>query len=134
LSTILFSGRFDRPHIGHIATIGRLGIEYDKVIVVVLNYNKQTYAPEYRKQILEELLSMMKGEYEVVCHPTHFGKITAAMMRHEWDFDVYGSGNHDVLIHMAEIGVKSVYVERAYDYSATDDRNIQKIKEVLNER
>lgn len=134
MNTVLFSGRFDRPHIGHIATLGRLGAHCDKVIVVVLDYPGQFYAPQYRRQMLDNILSMMQGEYEVVCYPIHFGEISAAVMRREWSFDVYGTGNHQVLMHMAEIGVPTVYVERSYDYSATDDRNIQKIKRVMDER
>ena len=131
MSTILFSGRFDRPHIGHIATLGRLGIHYSKIIVVVLDYPEQAYAPQYRQQILDDILSMMHGGYEVVVNNVHFGEIQAAIMRREWEFDIYGTGNHKVLTHMAEIGIPTVYVERSYDYSATDDRNIQKIKGIL---
>ncbi len=131
--TILVSGRFDRPHMGHIVTLGRLGREYEKVIIVILDYPGQTYPISYRITILDDILSMMYGNYHIVSNKTHFGEISESEIRGH-DFDVYGTGNLKVLKHMDEIGINSIYLERAYDYSATDDRNIQAIKGLINER
>ncbi len=133
MSTILFSGRFDRPNTGHIITLGRLGRVFDHVIVPVLNYEEQRYDVNYRVQLLKEAASLLRGNYTVVSNDEHFAEITQEeLSAHKWVFDLYGSGNHKCLVHMASLGYKTLYVERAYDFASTDDRNIQAIKEVLN--
>lgn len=130
---MLFSGRFDRPHIGHIVTILRLGMRYKKILVIVLNYPEQEYSPRYRAQILDNVLQMAQGSYEVTINDEHFAEITSEeISAHGWEFDVYGSGNQGCLKNMENLGYQIEYVDRAYDYDATDDRLIKRIKGVLN--
>lgn len=137
MAVILFPGRFDRPHIGHVLTILRLAERYDKVLVVVLGYNGEKYSAHYRYQIIEECFK---------AHP----KVEVSMNDEDWrtvggrytveeckdfllgyKFDVYGTGNHVALNLMAQAGAEAHYVERAYDYNATDDRLIADIKKVM---
>lgn len=128
--TALFSGKFDRVHAGHIMSIARLGQEFDKVIVVVLDYPEQEYPISYRVQFLAEMCLYLEGEYEVTSNKTHFGEITKEELD-EYHFDIYAAGNHDVLLHIESLGYRVKFVERAYDYQATDDRMLKKIKQAL---
>lgn len=129
-SVILFSGRFDRPHIGHAITLQRLGLEYKHVHVLVLKYDDEEYPACYRAQILTELLNNSKGTFTVYVNQVHFGSISKEQIT-SWEFDVYGSGNHEVLKHVQSLGVETVYVERSYDYDATTDRTMKKIREII---
>ena len=126
----LFSGRFDRLHAGHVISLQRLAQRYTLVLVVLLDYPDQQYSVRYREQMLKECLSMCKGMYKVVVNKDHFAEITKEQVE-KYDFDVYCSGNHTCLNHMAKLGYEVEYVERAYDYAANDDRKWQKIKEAL---
>jgi nicotinamide mononucleotide adenylyltransferase len=129
--TMLFSGRFDRVHAGHICSILRLGQRYAKVIIVVLDHPEQKFSIQYRVQVLRELLDMCKGNYIVDSNKTHFAKITKKELSH-WKFDVYGAGNQECLKHIESLGYRVEYVERAYDYEATDDRTMMEIKKILS--
>lgn len=115
--TILFSGRFDRPHVGHIETIGKLGKEYEKVIVVILDYEKQRYIAEYRFHIMWSILEKLSGNYELHVDPNHFATIGKDALG-VYQFDVYGSGNHECLAHIKKLGHNVVYVPRSFDYEA----------------
>lgn len=118
-------------HCGHIISLARLGVEYGLVKVVVLDYPDQEYSVSYRAQILREVCSNMKGRYEILVNSVHFGKITREQIESFNPFDVYGTGNHSVLLHVEKLGIPVVYVERAYDYNATDDRTFQRIKHAI---
>lgn len=126
----LFSGRFDRPHVGHIISLQRLAQKYALVKVLILDYPEQQFSVQYRGQMLKECLSMCKGTFEVVVNKEHFGKITNDEIDN-YDFDVYCSGNQSCLSHIESLGYDVEFIERAYDYEATDDRIWQKIKEVI---
>jgi cytidyltransferase-like protein len=111
-----FSGRFDRPHTGHIVQIMRLGQEFDRVIVPVLDHPDQRYPVQYRVQVLQDILAMAKGNYFVYANKEHFGEIAKNQCPM---FDVYISGNFKCLKHMESLGYKTRYLDRAYGYSAT---------------
>lgn len=130
--TILFSGRFDRPHWDHLETITDLGKEFQKVVIVVLDFLGQMYPVQYRAQRLRRMLKKCKGNYEVVVNSTHFGTITREELS-LFKFDVYGSGNLGVLKHIESLGVSVYYVSRSGDQSATDERKYQMIKEIMYE-
>lgn len=127
---VLFSGRFDKPHIGHIDTITALGQRYAKVIVVVLNYEKQMYPVHYRAQVLRRVLKRCRGEYEVLINRRHFGTIAPSEIA-QFKFDVYCSGNMACLKHVESLGYPVEYVSRSDDISATDERIAQQIKDVI---
>ena len=129
--TILFSGRWDRLHAGHILTFKRLAERYDIIKLVLLNYDGQKYSVNYRRQLIEEVVAGLKGNFEIYVNTTHFGIIGKEEIELYKPFDVYGSGNHEVLMHVEKLGYPTVYVERSYDYAATDDRMMQEIKRVL---
>ena len=120
----LFSGRYDRPHAGHIIQLQRLGNKYDKVIVPVLDYAEQKYSIQYRVQILKAGINYNE-KFKVFACPYHFGKITYSELQTFMDegneFDIYCSGNAACLKNMEDLGCDVVYVDRAFDYSASEE-------------
>ena len=130
--TILFSGRFDRPHLGHFITTKKLGQQYKKVIVVVLDYPESYFPLCTRLSILKEAMENVPGEYEIVANATHFGKITIEELK-VFKFDVYGAGNLQVLKHIESLGIECVHVPRHPEYAASDDVKYHKIKNVMED-
>lgn len=118
--TVLFSGRFDRPHIGHLITIGKLGQRFAKVIVPVLDYPEAHYPVSYRLEVLKDALSLCKGNYTVFANKHHFGKITKDELK-EYTFNIYASGNRECLNHISDLGYETLYTPRSYDYAASKE-------------
>ena len=128
MRVILFSGRFDRVHPGHIITIQRLGQQYDAVVVCVLNYKGQKYPLAQRMATLKDALMHSKGNYIVISNNTHLGEITPDDLAKLPMFDYYGAGNQKVLEHIRKIfrnmGIdqeRAVWVERYPGYSASKE-------------
>lgn len=120
LLTCCFSGRFDRPHLGHLIQIMRLGQRFRKVIIPILDYPEQKYSPSYRKQIIDAGLKHAKGNYETFISTTHFGYAPEHCIK-EFSFDIYVSQNIACLKHIEEMGYPVEYVDRAFDYSASEE-------------
>lgn len=118
--TVLFSGRFDRPHCGHVATIQRLGSMFTKVLIVILDYPGQRYPVEYRRKVLETVLQQSYGHYNVVVNADSFETISAAAVR-QFEFDVYASGNPKCVQHMMELGYDVYATRRSWDYEASKE-------------
>jgi hypothetical protein len=125
--TCCFSGRFDRPHIGHCIQIMRLGQRFKKVIVPVLDYGAQKYAVSYRVQILRSALQYAIGEYNIFATDIHFGEAPEHRIR-TIPFDVYVSQNTVCLKHIESMGFRVEYVDRAFDYSASEEYLSVKLK------
>lgn len=129
---MLFSGRFDPPNPGHIATIQRLGKQYACVYVVVLNHPEQQDPVQLRVAILKEILDNSKGEYVVIANDSNFETIARDDVSGlDIDFDVYGSGNRQCLKNMEQLGYAVEFVPRAYHYKSTEYRLAQKIQNLF---
>jgi nicotinamide mononucleotide adenylyltransferase len=115
-----FSGRFDRPHLGHLIQMMRLGQRFKKVIIPILDYPEQKYSPSYRKQVIDAGLKYATGTYETIISTAHFAHAPEHRIK-EFKFDVYISQNTDCLKHIEEMGYRVEYVDRAFDYSASDE-------------
>lgn len=115
-----FSGRFDNVHPGHIIQIMRLGQQYSSVIVPVLDYPEQRYPVEYRVQILIAALEHAIGNYEIFSNKIHFAEVSREYLQ-SLHFDMYVSGNIKCLKHVADLGFRIKYVDRAFDYSASEE-------------
>ena len=133
--TMLFSGRFDKPHIGHAITIGRLGQQWDNVIVVVLDYEKAAFPLLERMTTLSNMLMLMNGNYQLMSSKHHFGEITKEQLRGYPTFEVYGTGNETVYEHMSNLGAKmnfhTIKVPRYPEYAASDDKKFNEIKKIM---
>lgn len=127
---VLFSGRFDRPHLGHVISLQRLGRMFDKVIVVILDYPEAEYSIGYRRQLLSDALGNSIGNFDVTSNKTHFARVSKGELSVYGPF-VYASGNHECLSHLASLGFETLYVERAYDFAASNDKRLQRIQRVL---
>jgi len=110
----------------------RLGEKYDAVKVVVLDHKEQEYPVAYRVQVLREAVSHMKGSYSIYSNRKHFAQITREELDEFLPWDIYGAGNMECLKHIEGMGYSVEYVERAYDYAATDDRTIRQVLKALN--
>jgi len=115
---VLFSGRFDPPHPGHIAQVMRLLEKYSRVQVVVLDHPDRRFPITYVKMVFNEVLGTKKNPVEVLSHSTHFAQITLDELK-AFKCDVYASGNLQVLKHVEHLGFPCTYVERAFDYAAS---------------
>ena len=128
MKTILFSGRFDRVHPGHLITIMRLGQQYDTVIVCVLDYKEQKYPLEHRMTVLKDALMHAKGNYIVISNKVHFAKVQKKDLDRMPMFTHYGAGNEEVLKHIRDLFInmgtdpqRAVWVERYPGYSASKE-------------
>jgi len=131
--TILFSGRFDKPELGHIITIGRLAQKYKKVIVCILDYEEARWPVSYKLKVFEDCFKVLEHSerIHVIVNNVHFAKITIEELESVAKFDVYGAGNNEVLKHIESLGVECVYVPRYMDYAATPGRVYDKIKGIM---
>ena len=126
---VLFSGRFDRPHIGHIRTLQMLGQEYKKVIVPVLMGENDRYDICERVRMLAEICSDMPGDFVIYPNRHHFAKVTQKELESYGDFDVYASGNRKCIDHIRNIDafvypkceVLLRFIPRSFDISATEE-------------
>lgn len=121
----MFSGRFDRVHVGHVITIQRIAQTCKKVIVVVLDYPEAKYPLAERMSVLTEILDNSKGDYLVVSSPHHFGKITKEQVDDLPPAESYISGNEEVLEHMKTvIPEENCYHQFRYpNYSASKEED-----------
>lgn len=131
--TILFSGRFDKFHAGHILTIVELGARYEKVIVCILDYPKQFYPIKERCAFITRLLDKCKGNYEIITNNVNFEGITKKDLKTLPHFDVYGSGNTICYLTMNGLGYEVEAVKRTPGYAASSDRQYQKLMKFLED-
>ena len=133
--TVLFSGRFDNVHPGHIITIQKLGKEYGKVYVVILDYPDQVFSIEERFKTMTEVLDNSIGNYTVMKSPYHFGYITKEQIEEFPAFDVYvAAENYAVLDHIRSLKCCDVVnVPRYPGYTAADSRKYSKIMKFLEQ-
>lgn len=139
----LFSGRFDPPTAGHLICVSTLLMKYAKIIVVILDYkgregctaNKAKDLWDYYFDLI--LPPIARNKVAIVINDIHFGKITREQLnefveKNNLKFDVYLSGNIEVLKHIDSLGYSARYIPRVsfpLDYSvyaATDVRRIMK--------
>jgi len=130
--TVLFSGRFDPVHLGHIDTITDLGLKYSTVLVVILDHASQMYPVQFRSSVLLSILDKCIGNYVVTVNDIHFGNISTIDLS-AYNFNVYASGNMNCLRRMERLGYKIEYISRSGDVSASDMRMAEKIKTALKE-
>ena len=118
---VLFSGRFDVPHLAHWVSVMRiLHMGASKVVIVVLNYEGRTWPAQRAAQFFDEVvyLSDLQTIVEVRINNTHFAKITKKEFE-LYDCTRYIAGNNEVLHHIDSLGIRCVYMEPAYNIHAS---------------
>ena len=124
MATVLFSGRFDPPHPGHIATIMKLSKMFDRVVVPVLDHEGQSMPVDDRVDILEACTAK---NVDVFSNKDHYARVTKPEIItfcEDMDcfFSVYASGNEECIAHMKELGYPVLYIPRSFHYSGTEER------------
>lgn len=121
MTTALFLGRFQPPHIGHLMTIRGLASRYEKVIVGVTEAEPSVMPVPNVVAILKGLLP---GSGIDVIHVK--GSVEGGTAEIECAFDVCCSGNPNVLARMSERGFRTEFTERSMDsiYSGTRERSV----------
>lgn len=134
----LFSGRFDPPTAGHFVAIETLLLQYAQILVVVLDYKGRDVPASKAKLLFDYHFDLIlppisRNKVIVLTNHDHFGMVTKPQLerflkRNNIKFDVYISGNVDVLKHIEKLGYTCRYLPRVafpldYSvYSATDVR------------
>jgi len=116
---VLFSGRFDPPHIGHLCTIIKLAQKYGVVKVPILDHPERRFPVIYCKKMIEDVLNKTKLDVKFSVNNIHFGRITKEEIDKYKPFDLYISGNLAVLRHVETIGIPCEYVDTAYQFKAS---------------
>ncbi len=121
MTTALFMGRFQPPHIGHLLTIRSLAAKYDKLVVGVTEAEPSVMQIDNVIAILQQLLPEKNISFIRVKGSVEGG--TAVI---DFEFDVCCSGNPNVLSVMAAKGYKTEYTERSFDsiFSGTKERQL----------
>lgn len=120
MTTALFLGRFQPPHVGHLLTIRSLSVRYEKLIVGVTEAEPSVMPVSNVIDLLQHLLPDPTIEFIHVAGSVEGG--TAVV---ECEFDVCCSGNQAVLDIMKSKGYKTDFTERSHDhiYSGTQERD-----------
>lgn len=96
--TVLFPGKFQPPHLGHVITLFCLAREYRRVIILVTNDNPQLLSLQERVKILEKVFR--RPEFNII---SISDKLTSHDRSHverlfkDNPFDIIVSGNPEVV-------------------------------------
>lgn len=119
MTTALFLGRFQPPHVGHLLTIRSLANRYDKLRVGVTEAEPSVMPVPKVIELLRHLLPDPKIEF---LHVT--GSVEGGTAIIDCEFDVCCSGNQAVLDIMKAKGYQTDFTPRSHDhiYSGTQER------------
>lgn len=119
MTTALFLGRFQPPHVGHLLTIRSLASRYKKLLVGVTEGQPSVMPVPNVIELLQRLLPDDHIEFH---HVT--GSVEGGTAIIDCDFDVCCSGNQAVLDIMKAKGYQTEFTQRSHDhiYSGTQER------------
>jgi len=129
-TTVIFSGRFDPPHLGHVLTILKLCERFGRVIVPVLNYKEREFCNVLEaKSIFDGFFDIISpvnsisSRPEIVINSVHFGEVTKEYYENLLKLYkvlpercVYMSGNEFVLEHITKLGFRTERAARSMDH------------------
>ncbi len=129
MTTALFLGRFQPPHVGHLLTIRSLAKQYETLIVGVTEAEPSVMPVANVIELLRTLLPDDNIKFE---HVT--GSVEGGSANINIEFDVCCSGNQAVLDIMKSKGYDVSFTPRSNDhlYSGTQERD-NFIKEALHQ-
>ncbi len=121
MTTALFLGRFQPPHVGHLLTIRSLLTKYQHVIVGVTECEPSVMTPRSVIAILGNLITDVNVSFQLVR-----GSVEGGTAIIDFPFDVCCSGNPAVLAIMGGKGYQTAFIERSLDsiYSGTRERQV----------
>lgn len=120
---LLYSGRFDPPHLGHLCTVLRRMEEndIDEMVIVILDYPERVNSPVKVKQAFKEILALTdySNQVTIQINDTHFGEITKEELM-GYGCDVYLAGNDKVLTHVNNLGcIKVIAIDEPYGFHSS---------------
>lgn len=110
MTTALFLGRMQPPHVGHLLTIRSLANKYDKLIIGITECEPSVMTID---NVISILRSLLPDDNISIIHVSGSVEGGTAVINRE--FDVCCSGNLAVLSIMASKGYKIEYTERSLD-------------------
>jgi len=116
---VLFTGRFDPPHIGHVCSIIRLAKKYGTVKVPILDSPTRRFPVIYCRKMLEEVFEDSKLDVKFSTNTEHFGEIEEKQLKKYRPFDLYVSVNLAVLRHIEKMGIPCEYIDFSYQFKAS---------------
>lgn len=142
MRTAIFSGRFDPPNLGHVITINKLLEKYDKIIIVILDYQEREGCDtSVAMSVFMDALchSIYRKKISIKVNTTHFGKISKNEIKNvcqgiadSMENVVYVGGNREVNKHISSLKYIPVeYIHRTPLYNSTAIReDIRRKKEL----
>lgn len=109
MTTALFPGKFQPPHIGHIQTLMNIYPFYDKIIVGITEDKPSVLSPLKVKNIFESILKHLPKFEVILIKGTIEGSDSIDNLP---DFDVLLSGNQKVIDHVKKFGKKADFISR----------------------
>lgn len=120
MTTILFPGKFQPPHIGHILTISKL-LKHGRVIVGITEGEPRVISREEVQTIFETVFTTRAGYKFIDGTLTDYTDMDKLP-----EFDVVATGNDEVIEWGLKLGlsVKKVPRSKGIGYSGTELREL----------
>jgi len=118
---ILFPGKFQPPHLGHILTIIKLYHKYNKIIIAITDDKPEVMSQLKRKKIFDDIFKDFIAIETVIVNGTIEG---CSSLKNLPEFDICISGNKEVIKKITELGKEAKFIKRSFPklYSGTKMR------------
>jgi len=127
MKNVLFPGKFQPPHLGHIITIMKLRKDYNKIIIGITEDKPEVMPQSKRKKIFDDVFKGFIDVETVIIKGTIEG---CSSLKNLPEFDVCISGNKNVIKKIREFGKEAKFIKRSFPkiYSGTRWREDVKSK------
>jgi len=115
---VLFPGKFQPPHLGHILTIIKLYHKYNKIIIAITDDKPKVMPQSKRKKIFDDIFKDFIAIETVIIKGTVEG---CNSLKNLPEFDICISGNKNVIKKIKEFGKEAKFIKRSFPkiYSGT---------------
>lgn len=129
--TVIFLGKFQPPHLGHIRTILKIAKQYEKVIIGITKGSQQIIEYIEVKNIFQEIFESNENISVEIIEGT-IEDNTANL--DSYSFDIAISGNHKVLKILNEKGYKTLFQNRTegVGYSGSEIRALSHNQSIIS--
>ena len=116
---VLTSGRWDPPHPSHFCNLIKIAEKYGPLTVVLLDYPKRRFPICYCLNVFNKVLNRTSLDIKFIVNKVHFGKVTIEELN-SYGCGIYVGGNLKVLRHIETLGFPVEYIERSFEYTASE--------------
>jgi len=115
---ILFPGKFQPPHLGHILTILKLYRKYNKITIAITDDKPEVMSQLKRKKIFDDIFKDFIAIETVIVNGTIEG---CSSLKNLPEFDICISGNKKVIKKIRGFGKEAKFIKRSFPkiYSGT---------------